>query len=128
MRVCHKCGYIEPAYWKHCRFSYWIDSISFENFKILHPNLAIKLKKGGDETEDKYYVYRRCLKKPFVHRKAKVDFFEGLTWSDGTEKYVMPSYKDSPWFNDNITQRPKLWKWRPEQTKLLEKRKLNKIT
>lgn len=108
MRVCYKCGYQDHPAWKHVKYSYWIDSCSFENFKILHPELASRLTKIGAITEDEYYVYRLCRNGDWIERKAKVDFI-GEGWSDKTERYI------SPWQGDKNFR-----KWHPNQTKLLE--------
>ena len=83
MRVCPKCGFIDPPEWKHAKWSYHIDTISLENFERLYPNLTEELLQTGF-TEDKDYVYRlsrshRGKGIPFwVQRKAKIDYDEKL--------------------------------------------------
>jgi len=79
MRVCPKCKYIDPPYWKHVKYSYWIDSCSLENFKVLHPKLAKKLTKPCSVVEDEDYLYRLVKNGDWVERKAKVDFV-GSGW------------------------------------------------
>ena len=112
MRVCPKCGYIDPPEWKHTRYSYWIDDCSFENFKILFPDLAKIIKCKGSQIDDKYYVYRHTLSKEgWVERKAKIDFV-GKGWSDGTERYI------SPWGEGK-----KRFRLHPNQKKLFEEKK-----
>jgi len=125
MRVCPKCKYVDPPYWKHVKYSYWIDSCSRGNFSLLHPTLAKQLKKASDTAEDDLYVYRLTRNETTVERKAKVDFLDGFGWTDGTEKHEhFPSKPKSPWMHDNPQKRPKLWQGRePYQKKLLEKEK-----
>ncbi len=109
MRVCPKCGFIDPPHWKHCKFSYHIDSIDFESFEMLYPKLAKNLKKGGDITEDKDYYYRLTKKsKAFVHRKAKIEWTEGRD-PFGAEKYEKFNHNKSPYVNENPKLRPKYW-------------------
>lgn len=106
--MCPKCGFKDPPEWKHVRFSYWIDTCSLENFKILYPILSTKLTKPGAEIEDENYVYRLVLKGGWVKRKAKIDFV--LTgWGDGTERYISPYNED------------KIFTWSANQRKLFEK-------
>lgn len=107
MRVCPKCGFKDPPEWKHVRYSYWIDSCSFDNFKILNPLIASQLTKPTAEVEDEHYVYRLCRNGDWVERKAKIDFvLDG--WSDGTERYISPYQGD------------KNFRWTHNQTKLFE--------
>ena len=73
MRVCPKCGYIDPPEWRHLRWSYWIDFCSLEEFKVMHPNLAEHLESGEKLVEEGHYVYR-LAKKCKVHRKAIIDY------------------------------------------------------
>lgn len=118
MRVCHRCGLIEHPAWKHVRYSYWIDSCSFENFLILHSDLAKELKQFGSETEDKYYIYRRTNDGHWVERKAKVDCMH-KKWNDGTEHPISPYIQDAPYSNDKYHKTCK-FKRSPSQRKLLE--------
>ena len=87
MRVCPKCGYVDPAYWKHVRFSYHIDSCNWETFKTEYPDLAKNLRKGGDITEDKDYYYRLTKNQIVVLRKAKIEWTEFQGNPFGAEKY-----------------------------------------
>lgn len=85
MRVCPKCGYIDPPYWKHVKYSYYIDASSLENFKLLCPELAKRIAREK-VVSDEHFIYRLCKKGTWVERKAKVDFV-GETWSDKCEKH-----------------------------------------
>lgn len=87
MRICPKCGYIDPAHWKHVRFSYHIDSCNWETFKQEYPKLAENLRKGGDITEDKDYYYRLTKNQIVVLRKAKIEWTEQQQNPFGAEKY-----------------------------------------
>jgi len=115
MRVCPKCKYVDHPAWKHTKYSYYIDNCSYENFKILYPQLAKLLTKKGSILEDEDYVYRRtCSKEGWVERKAKIDFV-GNGWTDGTEAYphIMKWAKTS--------EASTRWlKYHPCQTKLSE--------
>ena len=73
MRVCPKCGYQDPPYWRHSKHSYWIDFTEYENFALLHPELAKKLE-AGKNVEDELYVYHRTRSGIKVERKAKIDY------------------------------------------------------
>jgi hypothetical protein len=90
MRVCPCCGYQDPPYWKHVKWSYYIDSCSLESFNIVKPELYAQLLKEGF-AEDKNYIYRVSKAKrgtgiPFwVQRKAKIDLTIG--WDDACEKF-----------------------------------------
>jgi len=83
MRVCPKCGYIDPAEWKHVTFSYYIDSCRLQEFQKLEPSLYTDIchKKI---VEDSLYVYRLAKKGIYVNRKAKIDY--GYSYADKTEK------------------------------------------
>jgi len=82
MRVCPKCGYVEPPEWRHSRYSYWLDICKLGDFEKLHPKLATTLK-HQDFAEDEDYVYRLMGKsKLTVERKAKIDF---MTWREPME-------------------------------------------
>ena len=115
MRVCPKCKFIDPPHWKHVKYSYWIDSCSLENFKILYPTLAKQLRHGGDTIEDEDYVYRFMNNEEWIERKAKVDFI-GKGWSDGTENGKRGSPYISPYDRDNKLSR---WNWIAKNQKLL---------
>ena len=106
MRVCYKCGYVDSPYWRHSKFSSWIDITETENLKLDNPELVERLLKGEKIVEDKYYYYRITKTKLKIHRKAKVDFCGD--WVDKQEK-AAPR---------NIDFRS-YWKWAdPKQTKL----------
>lgn len=132
MRVCPKCGHIDPPQWKHCKYSYYIDGITRENFEKLYPDLAKNLKKGRDLTEDELYVYRLTKTELVVERKAKIDFLSlsPIDWKDGHEKGSRqlrePHALRKHWFitPKNLAksqENPKHWsKLHPSQKKLLE--------
>jgi len=56
MRVCPKCGFVDPPQWKHSKYSYWIDNIRLEDFRELYPELAKELE-ANKTAKDKDYVY-----------------------------------------------------------------------
>lgn len=79
MRVCPKCGFIDPPEWRHSKYSYWIDFCEVEHFREMHPTLLENLLKGAKIVEDSNYVYRLTKNKAKVERKALVDY--GYQWS-----------------------------------------------
>lgn len=108
MRVCPKCGHVDPPEWRHMRWSYWIDFCTMEDFQRLKPILAERLNNGEKLVEDEYYVYR-LSRSHVVHRKALVDY--GPQFS-----IPMESYKQK----GNATDLRKCWDRDPNQKKLLE--------
>lgn len=119
MRVCTNCGYHDSDYWKHVKWSYYIDGCSLENFKILEPQLAFNLKKGGDITEDEHYLYRLTKKGHIVLRKAKRDFADlsKRNFSDESFEKFDHYAKKKDWVQDI---RPYWNRLHPSQKKLLE--------
>lgn len=80
MRQCPKCGYVDPPYWRHSRYSYWIDFTEYENWLYMgFPEIQ-----KGQKYEDEYFVYRRNKTGRKVHRKAKIDY--GEQWNIPMEK------------------------------------------
>lgn len=119
MRVCPKCGYCDPPHWKNVKYSYYIEAITAENFKLLHPKMSELIEKEV-VVDDEYYCYRLTKNKRWVERKAKVDFLELGNWTDGCEKHQAKidwkqlGHKDWHFFHRD-------WdKIHPEQTKIDE--------
>ena len=57
MRVCPKCKYVDPPYWRYS-FCDQIDYTEYENFKIMHPKLAEELvRKKTIADIDEVYAY-----------------------------------------------------------------------
>lgn len=118
MRVCPKCGFIDPPEWKHCKFSYHIDSISFESFCSLYPDLAQRLKTGGAITDDNDYYYRLSKSLQVVMRKAKIEWTENQSNPFGAEKYERFKHGTKNWEAHDVR---KYWlKVNPKQSRLLE--------
>ena len=131
MRVCPKCGYIDPAHWKHVRFSYHIDSCNWETFQTEYPELAKNLTKGGAITEDKDYYYRLTKNKIVVLRKAKVEWTEFQGNPFGAEKYekfphtnrgkkVEKAISNRPYWRDPMHGDSAFDKMHPSQRRLSE--------
>lgn len=114
MRVCPKCGYIDEPCWLHVKYSYYIDSCSFENFKLVLPELVDKMQKERIVT-DKDNAYRLTKDNHWVERKALVDY-GGQSFSDKCERGDrIPRLKKS------VHDTAKYWQLvPPSQTKLLE--------
>ncbi len=98
MRECPKCGYVDPAYWRHPPFMPDVDYTHPEDFAIMHPDLAKKLLPKM-VLEDPPYIYRRSLpskksgRPGWVYRVWKPiwDAFPGLTW----KKMRAPKFYDA---------------------------------
>jgi len=89
MRICPKCGYVDPPIWRHDRFKRNLDISHYEDFKEWYPNIRFKDGWG----EDQHYVYRRTSL--YVLRKAKVNGFR--PFYDSYEKGDRGSpYSSSP--------------------------------
>ena len=111
MRVCPKCGFVDPPEWKHSKYSYWIDNIRVEDFRRLSPTLA-KILEAQGFGEDEYYIYRITKNKTRIERKAKVDY--GNQWTIPMEKAHSGGKHDVRDFR-------KVWsRGHPKQRKLLE--------
>jgi hypothetical protein len=118
MRVCPCCGFIDPACWKHVKFSYHIDTCNFETFKMDYPELAQKLQKGGDITEDKDNYYRLTKNKLVVMRKAKIEWTENNPF--GAEKYERFAHtKRGKKSKEQSIDDRKYWRVHPNQQKLV---------
>ena len=116
MRVCPKCGYKDSPYWKHVKFSYFVDSCSFENFEIMHPNLAKEIKEKMVSDEHNYYRYVK--KSNWVLRMAKEDV---LTKPFGAEEFEKVAHtQKSPYHYDKSFGKI-LMRENPKQTKLFKK-------
>jgi hypothetical protein len=112
MRVCHKCGHVDPPQWKHSKYSYWIDNCLLEDFNEMQPEMVKGLLQGAI-LEDTYYLYRLTKNKHRVERKAKVDY--GNQWT-------IPMERATP--KHNVRDfRPNWYKVTPNQTKLSEANK-----
>jgi len=68
LRVCPKCGFIDPPEWRNSKFSPWIEVIYFDDLKQLHPELAEKLETNPRVT-DKDYEYYKAPKSVYAQRK-----------------------------------------------------------
>ena len=104
MRVCPKCRYEDPIYWRHSRFSYWLDQTEYENFETMHPELCPL--KPTQMVEDELYVYRRMGDR--VERKAIIDY-EVYGWREHMEKA-----------NHDIHDFRKHWERLPKLTEFFE--------
>ena len=87
MRKCPKCGYEDPRYWKHSKYSFHVDFCSFENFRLFMPQLAKKLDKGGKIVSDEFYYYRLTKTSQVVQRIAKTDVLEKPFGAEKYEKF-----------------------------------------
>jgi hypothetical protein len=125
MRVCPKCGCVDSPYWKHTKFSYYIDQCIYENFAVELPKLAAELNKPNSHTQDVNYLYYRTKSGKIVLRKAKIGI--GVTllpWTDGCESGKQGWKRGRSKLPDkqNIRDFAKHWVryWDKEQCRLLE--------
>ncbi len=97
MRVCKcpKCGEIivDDPYWRPSGFKWGIDFTSFENFEIMFPVMASKIK-GEKWQEDELYLYH-ISKNGNVSRAAKLEYDKKSFMGKITDS---PN-KSNPWVN-----------------------------
>lgn len=100
------------------KYSYYIESITTENFKLLYPKLHSQIIKNV-VCDDEHFCYRLTKNKRWIERKAKIDFLALGNWTDGCEKHQAKidwkkmGHKDWHFFHRD-------WdKIHPEQTKLM---------
>ena len=87
MRVCPNCGYNDPRYWKHAKYSYHVDFCSFQDFRLFMPNLSIQLTKPCKIIKDKLYFYRLTKNSQVVQRMAIIDVLEKPFGAEKYEKF-----------------------------------------
>jgi len=77
MRICPNCEHVDHPYWRHVRWSYWIDFCFFREFEEIQPDLAKHLIPGS-VLKDKHFIYRRTSNgaKDVIQRKALIDYGE----------------------------------------------------
>ena len=68
MRECPKCGYVDPPAWRH-RLSHGQneDVCNWDDFQLLSPEIAEKIKGGMARASDGRYAYR-LVKTAFARR------------------------------------------------------------
>lgn len=77
MKICPICGYRDNSLWRHSRFDYNADYMSWEDFQREFQNFAQLLqdKKNHDPIElGNYVFYRRGTGGLEVYRVAKEDY------------------------------------------------------
>jgi len=118
MRVCPKCGCVDPPFWKQCAFRQNISYCTLGDIEYWTPSLA-KLLNKNSFVDDEFYAYH-LTKGKRVERTAKVDNPTWKTnWYIGTfERSIhnkLPSHLRTPSTIANKTLAD-----RRNQTKLLE--------
>lgn len=71
MRICPKCGYRDPVYWRHHRWQQHIDFCHIEDLNEDNSELASQLKENGSFAEDEHNFYRHTNKGPWIYRWSK---------------------------------------------------------
>ena len=94
MRICPNCGYVDPPEWKNCRWQLYTEYMTFEDFEMLYPKLAIILKKFPKLITDNCNGYH-LTKSGHVHRVPKYLCINGKFYHGGstTEKPKDPFQK-----------------------------------
>lgn len=114
MRVCPKCGYIDPPQWRTSIKGY--SYTEYENFKELHPDLAKKVTSQKHViSKDNLYVYH-LTRGGFVERWA---IMENPTYE---KSWSIPMEKAKHRTTSNMrSDFNRYLKRKKSQTKLLEK-------
>lgn len=70
MRVCPKCGYVDPQYWRKGQGDHYGDTdiCRLEDLELNEPELA-KVLKGNRESFDEHYAYKLLGKGVWVRRR-----------------------------------------------------------
>lgn len=58
MRVCPKCKYMDPAYWRHAWHKRFTDVTRIEDLEQQNPELAEKIKENPKLYDDGLYLYK----------------------------------------------------------------------
>jgi hypothetical protein len=74
MRQCPKCLHIDPPYWRHPAFFPDLDYVRLDDFEMMMPEFAAKLKDGAVYVEDELYVYKKGPRSKWVYRIWKPIF------------------------------------------------------
>jgi len=76
MRICPKCGYIDPDYWRTVRWNGLIDYTHISNLKEFEPEVYEKLMtvRVGETVIINEYAYHLVKNGTIVHRQWKVHY------------------------------------------------------
>ena len=77
MRICPKCGYVDPPEWRHSRFDFNADYCRFDNApqEVSHIVEILKDKKNFQPlAEGPCIYYRRGKGGIYLYRVSKEDF------------------------------------------------------
>ena len=79
MKICTECGHRDNPYWRHSRFDYNADYMSWEDFKREYPRYAELLEHAGnhepvEDAKTPVFYYRRGTGGIQVYRVAKEDY------------------------------------------------------
>ena len=67
MRICPKCGYVDPPIWRNTKWCYYTEHCHVDELKVWEPQLAAMLKPGETVfiSGVKYHLTKSGL---YVHR------------------------------------------------------------
>jgi hypothetical protein len=102
MRVCPKCGFIEPQYWRNDRYKRDVQICAITDIEFDDPKLALAIKEGEKGNYDDGTFNYHLTKKGYVVRRANI---EGKAWQS---------------WDSTFEAHHKLSNKMKEQTKLLE--------
>ena len=91
MRVCPKCGFVEPMHWRPTTWksAQYIDCCRLSDLEYNEPEFAERLKKEGELIEG-HYAYRITKPGVWVYRRW-IEIFKVQGWKEiPAEKYKPP--------------------------------------
>jgi len=88
MKICPKCGFVDPPEWRNLHFQLYTEYMKLEDFEQLYPQLAAQLKANPYIIFDKYNAYH-LTKAGYVHRVPKYLCSNGK-WYHGSSTTEKP--------------------------------------
>ena len=85
MRVCPKCGYVDPLQWKNLPMRLYGEYMTFEEFKELYPTIAEQLRQNPKIVFNEYNAYH-LSKAGYVHRCPKILCQNGRFYHESSTK------------------------------------------
>ena len=81
MRVCPKCGYTDPPYWRNKKHNMYTDYCRIDELEMWDPEFAeiIKAKKN---IKVNGYIYHLTRTGQYIYRIHERDSFNGKSWRE----------------------------------------------
>jgi len=91
MRICPKCGFVDPPEWKNLHFQLYHEYMIFDDFQRLYPQLAARLKQNpkiifDDKKQNAYHL----TKAGYVHRVPAYLITDEKKWFHASSLYEKP--------------------------------------